>query len=111
MATLRMVSPTLLLDDDHWVMWAVDAVPSPNRVVRLVSATLDPAGVSWTAPATVSVGTMQSGKEPWHLFVTRQAGRYVGLLNDCTTGSSGAAGDCSFCRPRPGRASRTPARR
>ena len=95
MATLRMVSPTLLLDDDHWVMWAVDAVPSPNRVVRLVSATLDPAG-AWTAPATVSVGTMQAGKEPWHLFVTRQAGRYVGLLNDCTTGSSGAAGDLLF---------------
>lgn len=95
MATLRMVSPTLVFDDDHWVMWAIDAVPSPNRVVRLQSATTDPAG-AWTAPATISVGSMQSGKEPWHIFVTRQAGRYVGLLTDCTTGSSGAAGDVLF---------------
>lgn len=91
----RLLSPTLVPEGDHWVMWAVDAVPSPNRVVRLVSTSLDPAA-GWTAPATVPVGTMLPGKEPWHLYVTRHAGRYVGLLNDCATGTSGGSGDLLF---------------
>lgn len=98
---LRMLSPTLVLDADHWVMWAVDAVPSPNRVVRLESASLDPAA-GWTAPVTISVGAMQSGKEPWHIFVTRHAGRMVGLLTDCTTGASGLAGDVLFLTSNDG---------
>jgi hypothetical protein len=92
---LRLLSPSLVFDGDRWVMWAVDMVPSPNRVVRLVSATADPMS-TWSAPVTVPVGAMQSGKEPWHIYVTRHDGQFVGLLADCTTGASGLAGDLLF---------------
>lgn len=95
MADRRLLSPTLVFEEDHWVMWAVDAVPSPNQVVRLESADLAPES-GWTLPAPVACGPMIAGKEPWHLFVTRHAGRYVGLLADCQSGTNGGSGDLQF---------------
>jgi hypothetical protein len=93
---LRMVSPTLIWEGGHWTMFAVDIVPSPNRVVRLTTSGASPAQGQWSAPATIAVGGMQSGKEPWHMSVIKHAGRYVGLLTDCNIGQSGIDGDLLF---------------
>jgi len=95
-ASLRMVSPTFIWEGDRWTMYAVDIVPSPNRVVKLTTSGASPAQGQWSAPVTVSVGTMQSGKEPWHLSIIKHAGRYVGLLTDCNVGQSGIDGDILF---------------
>lgn len=88
----RLVSPSLIFEDNAWTMYAVDTIPSPNRVVRLRSNTADPES-PWTDAVTISVGAMQAGKEPWHIYMLKYGGRYYGLLNDATTDSNGGGGD------------------
>lgn len=90
--TRRLVSPAFHFDGSRWIMWAVDLVPTPNRVVRLTSSTTSPDS-TWSTPTICNIGTMQSGKEPWHISVIRHGGRYVALLNDCTLDMSGTNGD------------------
>lgn len=91
--TRRLVSPAFLWDGGRWWMWAVDALPSPNQVVRLQGpATDDPVG-AWGAPTVCNIGAMQSGKEPWHMDLIEFAGRYVMLINDTLTDQSGPSGD------------------
>ncbi|WP_026923287.1 hypothetical protein [Glycomyces arizonensis] len=86
---LRLLSPCFALEDGAWVMWAVDIVPSPYRVVRL-QGTADPAG-PWGDPAGVDMGPMQPDRQPWHLGITPVDGGYVGLINDRLIG--GASGE------------------
>lgn len=88
----RLLSPTLLFEGGAWTMWAVDIIPSPNTVVRLTGGAVPED--AWSDPPTViDVGPMQSGKEPWHIFVARDGDCYLGLLNDTTTDVSGVDGD------------------
>lgn len=91
----RLLSPTLLLEDGAWTMWAVDIVPSPNVVVRLQGGA-SPAD-TWAEPVSVNMGLMRPGKEPWHLSIIRQDTGYVALLADCTQDVSGVAGGLLFC--------------
>lgn len=97
----RLLSPSLLWEEDHWVMWAVDIVPTPNGVVRLDGTGFTPES-GWTAPVSSSMGAMQAGKEPWHLFVMRDSGTYAALLTDCTTGTNGSGGDILYVRSSDG---------
>jgi hypothetical protein len=94
MTVRRLLSPAFLYEGGAWRMWAVDVVPSPNQVVRLQGGALPTD--AWAAPVAVDVGTMQTGKEPWHLDVISTADGYVGLLNDCTLNASGTGGDLLF---------------
>jgi hypothetical protein len=95
MTVRRLMSPSLIYEDGAWTMWAVDILPSPNNVVRLRSANSSPMS-TWSAPTNVNVGTMQSGKEAWHIFVLKHGGRYYGLLNDCTLDTGGGSGEVLF---------------
>lgn len=95
MAVRRPVSPSFIYEDGAWTMYYVDLLPTPNAVFRTRSASTDPTS-TWGEPIAVGVGTMQSGKEPWHISVEKIGGRYYGLLNDCTTGASGSNGDLLF---------------
>ncbi|WP_155830010.1 hypothetical protein [Glycomyces tenuis] len=95
MSARRPLSPSLLYENGHWVMWAIDILPSPNRMVYFVGGAT-PAKADWGAPSTVALGAMQSGKEPWHLSVARDGDAYIGLLNDTAQGSTGRDGDLVF---------------
>ncbi|HEU5127434.1 MAG TPA: hypothetical protein VFU12_05535 [Glycomyces sp.] len=95
MSAQRPVSPSLLYEDGRWVMWAIDILPSPNRMVYFAGGAT-PAKAEWGARSTVSLGAMQSGKEPWHLSVARDGDAYIGLLNDTAQGSTGRDGDLVF---------------
>lgn len=90
--TRRLMSPTLVWENGGWTMWAVDILPSPNRLVRLRSegSTITPGG--WSAPVTCTV-SVPAGRDPWHVQVRRIDGQYIGMLNDANLESSGIAGD------------------
>lgn len=93
-AARRLVSLCLLREGGLWAMWAIDIVSSPNQAVRIQGgANLTDA---WADPVGVSMGPMQSGKEPWHLELIAVTGGYVGLLTDCTQDLSGRDGDLLF---------------
>ena len=97
----RLVSPSYIFEDGAWTMYAVDILPATNTVVRLRSTNSSPES-TWTAPSVISVGTMQAGKEAWHIFVLKYGGAYYGLLNDATTGTGGSAGDLLFIKSTDG---------
>lgn len=97
----RLLSPSLLFDEDHWVMYAVNIFPSPNQVVILTSNGTTPDS-GWSSVTNVSVGSMQAGKEPWHIQIIKDGSQYVGLLNDCTIDASGSNGDLLFIRSDTG---------
>ena len=95
-ATRRLLSPSLIFEDNRWTMYAVDMVPSPNPVVRLKSENADLLS-TWSEPEVCTWGTLISGREPWHIYVTKTGGRYYALLNDrMLDGGTGGAGDVYF---------------
>lgn len=94
MSVRRLISPSLLYENGRWVMWAVDMKPSPNRVVHLKGG--DRPEERWTEPARVDVGPMRPGREPWHLWIGKFGGEYLGLLNDCAVATTGHDGDLLF---------------
>jgi len=95
-AVQRLLSPSLIFEDNRWTMYAVDMVRAPIRAVRLKSDSDDPAS-AWSAPELVTHGTLIANREPWHLFVTKTGGRYYALLNDrILAGGTGGAGDLYF---------------
>lgn len=83
--TRRLVSPAIVYESGVWHMWAVDIVPSPNRVVHLTA----PAATGpWSAPITVTGLSWASTRDPWHLDVHRVGSEYVLLYMDVTLDSS-----------------------
>ena len=93
--TLSLVSPSFVFEDNRWIMFAVDLVPSPNRVVRVESSSVDPEG-AWSDPITITTGAPTAGKEPWHLYVLKFGGRYYMLRADCTVDANGSAPNLQF---------------
>jgi hypothetical protein len=95
MSVRRPVSPAFLYEDGRWVMWAIDILRSPNRMVYFEGGAT-PAKAEWGPMQTVSLGAMQREKEPWHLSVVKNGTSYIGLLNDTAVGSTGRDGDLIF---------------
>lgn len=91
---LKLLSPSLLYENNAWTMWAVDVAPSPNRVVRLTGGALPED--TWSAPVTVDVGEIRPGRDPWHLSLIKVGDCYLGLLVDVTLDTSGLNGDLLF---------------
>lgn len=91
----RLLSPSLVWEDGRWVMWAVEAVSSPYRIVRVEGGATPEAG--WGTPVVIDMGPMQAGKVPWHLFVTHTDDGYLALLTDTDTGTTGFNDDILFC--------------
>ncbi len=94
----RLLSPSFLYENGRWVMWAIDMKPSPNRMVYLKGGSKPES--SWSKPTTVDSGTMQSGKEPWHVSVVKDGRSYIGLLNDTVRDRTGVEGDLLFISGR-----------
>jgi len=94
MSVRRLLSPSLLYENGRWVMWAVDMKPSPNRVVYLKGGPRPESG--WSSPARVDVGELREDREPWHLWIGKFDGEYLGLLNDSTRSTTGHDGDLLF---------------
>lgn len=95
MTVRRPVSPAFMYEDDRWVMWAIDILGSPNRMVYFEGGST-PAKANWAPSVNVTLGTMQNDKEPWHLTVVNDGVSYIALLNDTATGSTGRDGDLIF---------------
>lgn len=86
----RLLSPSFEYYEGKWHMFAVSIVGT-KRVVYKTSTDLTPG--SWTTAVNCTV-TLPAGRYPWHLFVTRVADQWVGLLNDSSNvGNSGQDGD------------------
>ena len=82
-----LLSPSVIRDrDGSLTMWAVDTVPTPNRIVRMSAP--GPSG-PWTVPQTGLNPTVPAGQEPWHIEVRLLGGLYVALINTCDLGTSG----------------------
>lgn len=92
--THRLLSPSLLFEDGRWVMWAVDAVAEPFRVVQLQGGPTPES--AWTAPTPVAMPPLPAGRQPWHLNIIPDQGAYVGLLTDTAQGGGGADGLLTF---------------
>lgn len=91
----RYLSPAFVWEDNRWKMWAVDIIPA-NHTVIYRQATVGvkvPTPSDWSAETVCTMTGMQSGKEPWHLGVTKIGSTYVMLLNDAVTGSAQVDGD------------------
>lgn len=97
----RLLSPSFIFENNQWTMWAVDIVPSPNVVVRAVSNSANVDG-GWGTPSTISIGSLRSGREPWHLFVNKFNKQYVGLITDVPVDVGGANGDMLFITSKDG---------
>lgn len=95
MSERRPLSPAFLYENGRWVMWAIEILRSPNRMVYFEGGAT-PAKANWGAMQTVNLGTMQNGKEPWHLDVAKNGTAYIGLLNDTALASTGRDGDLLF---------------
>lgn len=93
--TFRYLSPSFEWDGSRWSMWAMSMLPTPNTVIRRQW----PVGTELPTPGAIgpevgcSIGTMQSGKEAWHLEVRKVASQRFMILCDSTTGASGTNGD------------------
>lgn len=100
-ATRKPLSPSLVFEDGAWTMWYVDAAPSPNVVMRMRSTGPTPEG-GWGTPAQVNGIYYQPGKEPWHIYMLKQGGKYYGLLNDCVLDQNGSDGELLFLKSYDG---------
>jgi Major tropism determinant N-terminal domain len=97
----RIMSPSFVYENNGWTFWGVDIFTSPNRVVRRKSV-----GNSilsgWGAIEYPSIPATPSGKEPWHIYMIKYAGRYFGLLNTCDVDQNGANGQLHFLQSYDG---------
>lgn len=91
----QLVSPSLIFEDGKWTMYAVDIVPSPNLVVKMVSETAYPE-MGWGATTLVTTGASTAGREPWHLYVLPFGGRYYMLRADCLLNLNGSSPNLQF---------------
>lgn len=91
-AVRRLTSPTLIRENDGWTMWAVDTLPSPNRIVRMRSEGAVMSTGGWTALTNTTL-SLPAAREPANIQVRRIDNKYVGLVNDITQDSAGLAGD------------------
>lgn len=96
----RLMSPSLVFEDGAWSMYAIDILPSPNRLVRKRSSGPNLTAPSdWGAAAICAIApAMPSGREPWHVQVRVIDDTYVALLNDCALNTSGNTGDLYLAR-------------
>jgi hypothetical protein len=83
-AVRRLVAPTVVYEasTSTWVMYAVDIIMSPRKVVRLTAAS---ASGPWTAIPTVCTITGNAG-EPWHVDVHKVGGEWQMLVMDGGSG-------------------------
>jgi hypothetical protein len=83
----RLVAPTITYEwsTSTWVMYAVDIVPSPRKLVRLTASS---ASGPWTAIPTVCTITGNAG-EPWHVDAHKVGGEWQMLVMD----GGGSGGD------------------
>lgn len=100
-SSMQLVSPSMIFEDNHWVMYGVDIATSPNRVVRVQNSTVDPE-TPWGDPVTITTGASPAGKEPWHIYVIKFGGRYYALRADCTLNANGSAPDLLFLTSNDG---------
>lgn len=98
-AVRRLLAPTVVEENGRWVMWAVDMVPSPNKIVRLTATA--PEG-PWSAPTNGTIDAITSGQEPWHPEVRVLGGIYVMLLNTIDLNSDTTGGQLIFATSRDG---------
>jgi len=75
----RLVAPSASLQEDGtWVMYAVDILATPHRVVRSIRAT---DGI-WSALETVAITGGASTTQPWHIDVHKVGDAWHMLVTD-----------------------------
>lgn len=91
----RPAAPSVIWDGTRWLMWAVDIIPDPNRVVRYTCTASDPtAPGNWSAPVNCTMATpMPAAREVWHIDVNKYGDQYHVLINDSDRGQSGSQGN------------------
>jgi hypothetical protein len=105
------LSPSVIWDGKQWVCYTVSNDPATTGTLdRRTSPTL--AG-TWSAPTPCTGLTLPTGREMWHVFVTRFLGRYYALVNDAGEAqtASQSAGNLYLASSPDGMASRGPSPR
>ena len=97
--TERNVSPSILWDATagKWMMWTVEIVASPNR---LLVRTADTITGPWSAGTECTI-TLPTGRYLWHIDVQRAGDHYYMLVND-SAGEGGGIGSYSLAKSRDG---------
>lgn len=75
----RLIAPSVIQQEDGtWVMYAVDILATPYRVVRSVRAT----NGTWSALRTVTITGGASATRPWHIDVHNVGNEWHMLVMD-----------------------------
>ena len=75
----RLISPSVIPQKDGtWVMYAVDILATPYKVVRSTRATND----TWSALQTVAIMGGASAAQPWHIDVHKVGDEWQMLVTD-----------------------------
>jgi hypothetical protein len=75
----ELVSPAVIHDGTHFVMWTVEIDGQSHYLKRRTS--LD--GLIWSLPATTKMAGLPDGRQPWHIDVIREEDRLSAILVSC----------------------------
>jgi hypothetical protein len=81
------LSPAVIHDGTHFVMWTIEVHGGHLRLMRRCS----PDGLSWDNSSAASIAGLDEGRFPWHIDVIQEEGQLSAVLVSCTAlGGSGA---------------------
>lgn len=84
MSVQTIISPSVILDGGVYRMYYVDAAENPNILKYRTAAT--PTG-TWSAPITCSVSPIPSGKDIWHINISKEKDEYHLIVTTALSGS------------------------
>lgn len=76
----QLLSPAVLHDGTHFLMWTVDLDGGELKLARRTSSD----GLSWSAPETGTVMGLDAGRQPWHIDVIAEPEGFSAVLVSCT---------------------------
>lgn len=84
MSVQTIISPAVILDSGVYRMYYIDAAENPN-ILKYRTATT-PTG-TWSAPTTCAVSPIPSGKDIWHINVSKEKDEYHLIVTTSLSGS------------------------
>ena len=85
----QFLSPAVIEDGGTYYMWAIDNSVDPPDLVKYEDTSPDFGSASST---TCTVNNVPSGKQIWHLDVTKLSSGYEALITVCDDGVNGGGG-------------------
>lgn len=93
----QLLSPAVLHNGRHFLMWTVDLDGGELKLARRTSSD----GISWSAPETGNVMGLDAARQPWHIDVIGETDGFSAVLVSCT-GLGGAGTRIHYARSNDG---------